>query len=188
MIELLQSSKYKDCGSIIVYCTRRQTTKHVAEQLNEYLPRSQSGKSEIEHQKSYTLTTSSRKRKKYASSSTSSKRCKTEPTKIAGIYHADAPDCNETQKRFMNGTLRIVVATVAFGMGLNKPDIRAVIHYDMPGSFESFVQEIGRAGRDGLPAYCHVFIDKKVRTYMLHVCLAIYTLFYMHFFSEKRCP
>ncbi|MCG8624751.1 MAG: hypothetical protein MJE68_22485 [Proteobacteria bacterium] len=163
MITLLQSSKYKDYSSIIVYCTRQKTTEHVAEQLNEYLPHSQAGKSGIEHQTSYTLTTSSRKRKRYASSSTSAP--KRHKTKVAGIYHADARDCNETQKRFMDGTLRIVVATVAFGMGLNKPDIRAVIHYDMPGSFESFVQEIGRAGRDGLSAYCHVFIDKKVRTY-----------------------
>ena len=66
---------------------------------------------------------------------------------------------------FMAGKLRIVVATVAFGMGLNKADVRAIIHYNMPKSFESFVQEIGRAGRDGKPAYCHVFIDKEVRSF-----------------------
>lgn len=67
------------------------------------------------------------------------------------------------QSNFMSGKLRIIVATVAFGMGLNKPDVRAVIHYNMPKSFESFVQEIGRAGRDREPSYCHVFVDNDVR-------------------------
>ncbi len=66
------------------------------------------------------------------------------------------------QKRFMSGELRIVVATTAFGMGLDKSDVRAIIHYNMPKSFESFLQEVGRAGRDGLPAHCHIFLDDEV--------------------------
>lgn len=49
------------------------------------------------------------------------------------------------------------------GMGINKSDIRAVIHYNMPSNFESYVQEVGRAGRDDLPAHCHLFLDSLVR-------------------------
>lgn len=48
-------------------------------------------------------------------------------------------------------------------MGINKSDIRTVIHYNMPSSFESYVQEVGRAGRDGALAHCHLFLDAKVK-------------------------
>lgn len=82
---------------------------------------------------------------------------------LVRAYHAGLSSYERThiQTQFISGKLRIVVATIAFGMGINKADIRGIIHYNMPKSFENYIQEIGRAGRDGQTAYCHLFLDKQ---------------------------
>ncbi|MFH1497364.1 MAG: ATP-dependent DNA helicase RecQ [Verrucomicrobiota bacterium] len=79
----------------------------------------------------------------------------------AVAYHAGLDDAerDRVQNLFMAGRVDVIVATIAFGMGIDKPDVRWIVHAAMPSSIEQYHQEIGRAGRDGKPAECVLFFD-----------------------------
>ncbi|KAK3923369.1 ATP-dependent DNA helicase Q4 [Frankliniella fusca] len=134
LLALLNSKQFKDFNSIIVYCIRREECERLAAQFRTCL--------------------------KHSSQVAEGKK-KISP--IAEAYHAGLSSSRrkQVQAGFMSGNIRIVVATVAFGMGINKADIRAVIHFNMPRNFESYVQEVGRAGRDSLPSRCHLFLNSE---------------------------
>jgi ATP-dependent DNA helicase RecQ len=89
-----------------------------------------------------------------------------------GLYHGKmaGPDRKEMQDRFMADEFKAMIATNAFGLGIDKSDIRFIVHYHFPGSVESYYQEAGRSGRDGLPATCTLLYrveDSRVQSYFL---------------------
>lgn len=139
LIALLHSERFEALQSIIIYCTRRDECERIAGILRTCL----------QEKTKDDAKTSNKKRKRFNLN--------------AEAYHAGLPSSRRRtiQNAFMAGELRIVIATIAFGMGINKSDIRGIIHFNMPKSFESYVQEVGRAGRDGKLSHCHVFLDSK---------------------------
>uniref|UniRef100_A0A7N8YLM4 DNA 3'-5' helicase n=1 Tax=Mastacembelus armatus TaxID=205130 RepID=A0A7N8YLM4_9TELE len=158
LVSLLKGDRFGCLDSIIVYCTRREETVRVAALLRTCL---QGVLVKENHQNNSNQTQNNPvgQRKKELARKKIRKPLKWQ----AESYHAglSASERRRVQNNFMCGELRIVVATVAFGMGLDKSDVRGIIHYNMPKSFESYVQEIGRAGRDGEPAHCHLFLDPE---------------------------
>ena len=84
----------------------------------------------------------------------------------AVAYHAgmDTEERSKIQREFLSSSTKVVVATIAFGMGIDKPDIRYVYHFNAPKSLESYAQEIGRAGRDGRSSTCEIFLAPEDKT------------------------
>jgi ATP-dependent DNA helicase RecQ len=90
----------------------------------------------------------------------------------AGAYHGglDEPERTRVQNRFADGSLSVVCATNAFGMGIDRPDIEAVVHFELPGSLEAYYQEIGRGGRDGRRADATLlwnYVDVRTREFLI---------------------
>ncbi|XP_031948607.1 ATP-dependent DNA helicase Q4 isoform X3 [Corvus moneduloides] len=147
LLSLLRADPFGSCHPLIVFCTRREDTERLAALLRSQFPQFPP------HPKPLGKNPGK--------------------GKTAGIpgfcsataYHAglSGPERRRIQRDFMGGRIRVLVATVAFGMGLDKADVRGIVHYNIPGNLESYVQEVGRAGRDGSAARCHLFLEPQGR-------------------------
>ncbi|NXK92284.1 RECQ4 helicase, partial [Formicarius rufipectus] len=135
LLSLLRRDPFASMDSLLVFCSRRDDTERVADLIRSQIPGIPAlGKgSGI-------------------------------PGSTVSPYHAGLPGRERLriQRLFQRGQIRVLVATVALGMGLDKQDVQGVIHYNIPKDLESFVQEIGRAGRDGNAARCHLFLEPEV--------------------------
>ena len=154
-----------------MYCNRKYLTEDIAEKLRKELQSLKlvGGSSEIENQENDPLTSNSTSKKRQSTDShIISKQRRVE--RNVGYYHGDMkPDERDSiHTNFMKGKIHVVVATEAFGVGLDKKDVRAIIHYDIPKSIELYIQEVGRAGRDDKVAYCHAFVDDEVSSMHTH--------------------
>uniref|UniRef100_A0A673KP50 DNA 3'-5' helicase n=1 Tax=Sinocyclocheilus rhinocerous TaxID=307959 RepID=A0A673KP50_9TELE len=158
LVSLLKGERFGALESVIIYCTRREETSRIAALLRTCLQGVMLRESSKPAPEDEDDNPVGKKKKALAR-----KKIRKPLKWIAEAYHAgiSASERRRVQNNFMCGELRVVVATVAFGMGLDKSDVRGIIHYNMPKSFESYVQEIGRAGRDGHPAHCHLFLDPE---------------------------
>lgn len=161
---LLQGDRFCTLDSIIIYCNRREDTERVSALLRTCLPGTRApgpgGEAGPGWASDIPMHTA------HQPSVFPAGRA---PEAVAEAYHAGmcSRERRRVQRAFMEGRLRVVVATVAFGMGLDRPDVRAVLHLGLPPSFESYIQAVGRAGRDGQPAHCHLFLQPQVGAHQL---------------------
>lgn len=162
IIDILKSPTFRKLSSIIIYCNRRQDVDNLACAIRAKMQRYSTI---IE-----APSGSYRNNKRSLDSEVDVQSSSTEPKEFVRLtweaepYHAgiSTDKRKKIQKAFIRGEIRVIVATIAFGMGINKSNVNAVIHYDMPSSFESYVQEIGRAGRDGATAQCHMLLSEDL--------------------------
>ena len=154
LVNLLKSNEFKPFfNHVIIYCSRREQTEKLSQLLRLSFVAKQSYANNLERLEKM----GPYKQKKTAKSQDN------ENVDIAEAYHAGLTSHarKRIQNNFIQGKLRVIVATMAFGMGIDMKNIRAVIHYNMPKSIENYVQEIGRAGRDGQLSRCHLFLDTQ---------------------------